>query len=362
MNGNDKPLVSFIIPVYNTAKFVGRAIDSVLAQSYTNIEVVLIDDGSMDGSEDICDNYAKRDSRFKVIHQNNSGVSVARNMGIENASGKYIQFVDSDDEIKKEMTETLVNTMEREKCDIAICGYSNKGRLTKEICSETRLYNRTEFLVTSYVNEKISPLVWGTCNMLFKHSVLLNKKIRFDSTFAMGEDGLFTLAYLLQIEKIFVINRILYDYYLYEPIERVSAVSHISPDVYELRIHYFNQLFIGLKNDIKKQEEKLLLQTFHDKLIAGLVRLGAYSEDISNGDMEERLKFVLHNKLVEQASKVYTRKRRGDSILIPLFIKWKFVRLLYVALKIKGKKYISKYGKRSFIQSVYTEMRGDMYE
>ena len=115
--------VSVIIPVYNVEKYIRKCIESVCGQTYRNLEIILIDDGSPDKSGEICDEYAAADSRIKVIHLENGGVSRARNIGLDMATGKYIGFVDSDDYIRPGMYETLVDNMEKENVDTVICGF-----------------------------------------------------------------------------------------------------------------------------------------------------------------------------------------------------------------------------------------------
>ena len=108
-----EPIVSVIIPVYNVEQYLKRCIDSVIDQTYRNLEIILVDDGSNDGSGEICDNYAQNDSRIKVIHKSNGGLSDARNAGIDRSTGIYIMFVDSDDWINRECVELLIRSEER---------------------------------------------------------------------------------------------------------------------------------------------------------------------------------------------------------------------------------------------------------
>ena len=118
--------ISIIIPVYNVEKYLNKCLNSVIEQTYKNIEVILIDDGSTDNSGKICDEYAKNDIRIKIIHQQNGGVSTARNNGLEHATGKYITFVDSDDYIEKEMIETMAKKIMKKNADIVICGVTDR--------------------------------------------------------------------------------------------------------------------------------------------------------------------------------------------------------------------------------------------
>ena len=114
--------VSVIMPIYNSEKYLQRAIDSVLKQTYTNIELILVDDGSTDNSAQICDAYFNKDSRIKVIHKENGGVSTARNCGIENMQGEYCLFMDSDDILPSEHITCMIKKVVEEKCDVAFCG------------------------------------------------------------------------------------------------------------------------------------------------------------------------------------------------------------------------------------------------
>ena len=120
-----KKLISVIVPVYNSEKYVNRCIDSILNQTYENLEVILIDDGSSDGSLKICESWAEKDNRIKILKQKNSGVSSARNLGIENASGDYVAFVDNDDWLRPEMYETMLSLAEKEKSDVTVCKFIN---------------------------------------------------------------------------------------------------------------------------------------------------------------------------------------------------------------------------------------------
>ena len=122
MNGRAQPLVTVIVPVYNTARYLDACLGSLRELRYPNAEILLVDDGSTDGSGEICRRYAAMDSRFRVIHEENSGVSAARNAGLAQAKGAYIQFVDSDDTVAPDMTGNLVEAMET-GCEMAACGY-----------------------------------------------------------------------------------------------------------------------------------------------------------------------------------------------------------------------------------------------
>lgn len=121
---NMMPLITVIIPVFNVEKYLARCLDSVCAQTYSNIEIIVVDDGSTDGSGALCDKYEKKDSRIKVVHKVNGGLSSARNAGIRIAHGDYLGFVDSDDYIEPRMYETLLQACIQNDCAISVCGFN----------------------------------------------------------------------------------------------------------------------------------------------------------------------------------------------------------------------------------------------
>lgn len=134
MKKND--VISIIVPIYKVEKYLEKCINSIIKQTYKNLEIILVDDGSPDNCGKICDEYAKKDSRIKVIHKPNGGISDARNAGIQMATGDYIGFVDSDDYIEKDMYEILINNLKKEKADISVISnyevYGNKIINTKK--------------------------------------------------------------------------------------------------------------------------------------------------------------------------------------------------------------------------------------
>lgn len=119
----DYGMCSIIIPVYNVKEYLDDCLKSILEQTYINYEIILVDDGSTDGSAELCDNYSRNYKNIKVIHENNSGVSCARNVGLANSSGKYILFVDPDDSVKKNFIDKLINSLLENSTDVACCSY-----------------------------------------------------------------------------------------------------------------------------------------------------------------------------------------------------------------------------------------------
>lgn len=149
-------LVSVIIPVFNEIQFLNEAIDSVTNQSWVNLEIIIIDDGSTDGSAEICDEYSRKDSRIRVIHQENGGLSTARNTGLNIATGKYISFLDSDDAYYPVFVETMVMTAVEKEADIVICKYSIRHTTEKMILSNQE--KRIEPKVDGGIYDRIAGL------------------------------------------------------------------------------------------------------------------------------------------------------------------------------------------------------------
>ncbi len=172
-------IVSIIIPIYNAEDSLHNCIESILDQTYRQIELILVNDGSTDGSKDICDYYASLDWRLKVIHQQNAGPSSARNRGIESATGDYIQFVDADDYIKPLMTETLVQTM-TENVQLVICGYQSIHftGLQKYIPTITGIYQKNDFMqhIGLFYKDILLP---SPCNKLYSAALINHFQLRF---------------------------------------------------------------------------------------------------------------------------------------------------------------------------------------
>lgn len=157
-------VITVVVPVYRVEKFLKRCIDSILSQSYTNLDIVLVDDGSDDKCPEICDSYAEKDKRIRVIHKENGGLSDARNAGIEVAKGKLITFVDSDDSIDSDYVKQLYETIIREKADISICGYTvfyDNGRTVCNSSNKKMTLNPKETLEKMLYQEDFNVSTWA---------------------------------------------------------------------------------------------------------------------------------------------------------------------------------------------------------
>ena len=208
-------MVSIIVPVYNVAPFLDECIASIVSQSYTEWEAILVDDGSTDGSSEICDHWSKKDSRIKVIHQSNSGVSTARNNGIDAASGEYITFVDSDDYVDESYLQEMINATKKSACDIVVSGVRYKYKNgeekifapTKE-CSFTLSQENCATFVE--LNEKY--LFYAPYSKLYRSDIIKGNNIAFPKGISYGEDLLFNYDYLSYTKNIACTTQVNYNY------------------------------------------------------------------------------------------------------------------------------------------------------
>ena len=231
-------LVSIIIPVYNVELLIKDCLESVLNQTYKNIEIILIDDGSKDKSGLICDEYAKKDDRIIVIHKNNEGVSVARNIGIDKSKGDYICFIDSDDYISKYMVEHMLKKIEEEDSDIVVCNFveeKNNKIIKKYYVDKDMIDTKKNFM--RYIAFKCTwqCMIW---NKMYKKTAIGD--IRFKAGTKIAEDYLFLMEVLdRNVKKISYIDEVLYYYVrwdlstlytinIYDKYESIGAYIKIS--------------------------------------------------------------------------------------------------------------------------------------
>lgn len=209
-------LISIIIPVYKVEKYLAKCLDSVINQTYKNLEIILIDDGSPDNSGKICDEYAKKDNRIKVIHKENGGVSSARNAGISIAKGKYIGFVDSDDWLELNMYEKLMEYAKKDNSDITRIRYYKVYENEKiypnyevEIKGKIDLKSQRENVLNNLLSGKLHAYL---CLLLIRKE-LLEKNLLFDTRIAMREDMVLLTELICFADTISIYDVPLYNYY-----------------------------------------------------------------------------------------------------------------------------------------------------
>lgn len=196
------PKVSIIVPVYNVEQYLRRCLDSIVAQTFTEWECILIDDGSLDNSGEICDEYVEKDSRFRVIHQDNAGVSAARNSGLEAAIGDWIGFVDSDDWIEFSCLEKMYHLIESTKAKLVLC----------KISDEVHAADFSDCKAYEYADGKYGVAFQSCWGKLFNKEVLDTYNLRFPESVRLGEDTVFTFKYLVYVSNYSCTDLVCYHY------------------------------------------------------------------------------------------------------------------------------------------------------
>lgn len=207
--------VSIVVPIYNTEKYLKKCLDSIINQTYGNLEIILVDDGSTDNSGKIIDDYAKKDSRIKAIHQKNAGQSTARNNGIKKATGKYISFIDGDDEIKPTFITDLLSAFSTSTA-ISVCGIHYKRlklKTAKDVYINSlrpRRQNESEKAYILYLLA-IDGRMYSSVNKMYRTDIV--KQLQFDKSLNFAEDTKFVLDYLKKSNgEISFVNKPLYIY------------------------------------------------------------------------------------------------------------------------------------------------------
>ena len=188
-----QPEISVIVPVYNAGKYLCRCVDSILAQTFTDFELLLIDDGSKDSSSAICDEYASADSRVRVYHKPNGGVSSARNLGLDNARGKWIAFADADDYVSDAWLADLLS-LKTTDADLMVCGFWQIHEAGKVECKGESFIGDNRAFVEKMMPSGMIGTLW---NKLFRKSIIDEKTLRFSENLIFREDEEFFFRYIV---------------------------------------------------------------------------------------------------------------------------------------------------------------------
>lgn len=206
-----KPLISIIVPVYKAEKYLKACVDTILTQTYDNLEIILVDDGSPDNCPEICDKIALSDNRVKVFHKSNGGASSARNLGLDNASGEYICFVDSDDLLFPESVSDLFNSIYTHNSQYAAGGCIEKA---SDYCSSDKPdividFSKSPFQLLRYISKAGS---YSPYAKIFKTSIIKDNNLRYDENLKCSEDALFIRQYLRFCSRVSLTTKIVYLY------------------------------------------------------------------------------------------------------------------------------------------------------
>lgn len=250
-------MVSIIVPVYNAEKYLDECINSIRQQSYTNIEIILVDDGSTDSSVSICNRHASADNRITVYSKKNGGVSSARNFGIDKARGEYLAFADSDDILKPELIETLMKCLEENQVDRVCGGYEHLYEDGHRVYRKTRIADgmyKTEDLLPIMIDDgTLSGFLFsGVNNSVYKKEIIDTYGIRFRENIKYNEDGLFSFEYALHSESMFSLRS--KPLYLYRQHGESATKLRKKGDKYSALHEYLKEMnFDQKKNQLDRQ-------------------------------------------------------------------------------------------------------------
>jgi len=260
------PILSIIVPIYNTEKYLDACINSILKQSYTDFELLLIDDGSSDLSGEICDSFEKIDPRVSVFHTENRGVSCARNLGLDHAKGKFVMFVDSDDEIPENAVMNLIS----DSVDFSVgsvlrieCGQQQEYRYD---ISKYYQINKELFFDDSFPT---SVLLDGPCAKLYKTDIISNNALKFNEKLNYGEDKVFVYSYLLYAKTIKTTSDIVY----IQKRRAGSLSSNISDKRHLKQIIDFLSCYVPI---VKKYQEKFTCQSVREMYHVDVIQRYVY--------------------------------------------------------------------------------------
>lgn len=275
-----KPVISVIVPIYMIDRYVGICIESLLNQTYRNLEIILVDDGSKDRCPEICDLYALKDSRIKVIHKENGGLVSARKAGVIAATGKYIGFVDGDDWVGAGFYQSLYNAISQNDCDVAIAGFCRdlfdksqsiyntvpsgyyEGETLKQVFKEMISYG-------DFYRHGLSTYHW---NKLFKREVVLKHQLEISDDVSIGEDAVVVYATLLDCKRICITDNCAYHYR-----QREDSMLKSSVD-FEKEMVRVRSLYQNLSDAISSHSAEYDLQRQVDDFITGIfiIRSGGF--------------------------------------------------------------------------------------
>lgn len=301
------PLLSTIIPIYKVEKYLDRCLESVTNQTYKNLEIILVDDGSPDNCPKMCDDWAKKDKRIRVFHKQNGGVSSARNLGIEKSTGDYITFVDSDDTIELETYEKSIKKMKKDVDTVFFkmkLFYPEKTIENDEYNLKLLEENKDNICPFYYKKQNKhtsgNANIMGSCwRVLFNSKVIKENNFAFNQNLYYQEDKEFLLRYLLYCKKVSVVDEYLYNYYLYETSasRNIKTYLKLAPNLNAL---FFEESKTILANPTltKKEKKKIIKSAATDYCVFTIIRYlsaGATKQEIKDLYKNETFKNLLKN-------------------------------------------------------------------
>ncbi len=315
-------LISVVLPIYNVEDYLEKCMDSVLNQTYSNIEIILVDDGSPDSCPKMCDEYVKKDKRVKVVHKENGGLSDARNAGIKASNGEYITFIDSDDYVDKDYIEFLYNTIKKENADIAIGAHRvlyDSGKIIEKATHENSILKPKKVLERILYDDGIDLSAWGK---LYKISLFEDIKFPKGRLF---EDSATTYMLVDKSKKIAINSESKYNYII-----RKDSISNakFSPKKMDL-ITSTREMSEYIKNkypDLENAANRRLMYAY----LSTLSQLAKCKEKYPKEEKEMTTYIKKHGNEILKDSRVPKRDKFGILSLKFGFSFYKFMWRLYL--------------------------------
>ena len=291
-------LVSVIVPIYKAELWLHRCLDSLLAQTLENFEIILVDDGSPDRCGIICDEYAKRDSRIHVIHQQNAGVSVARQIGVDTSVGEYVIHADPDDWMEPEMLEELYIKAKKEDADMVICDYINEFTEYSKYCYQRPPVEDAQSVLKALLFQQLHG---SCCNKLVKRVCYNLPDVKFPQNLSLCEDSFINCQILSHNIKVCYLNKAFYHYDQYTNIYSLCKTEKSYPWA----------LFVELMNDKFGTEDFDYLYA-HKKAVL--------TEFFLDGHIEEMQKLYpeIHNRIIEEGKKFHLFSPNSNCLSLAL--------------------------------------------
>ncbi len=326
-----KPMVSIIVPVYGVEKFVGKAIESLQAQTFTDWECFLVDDGTKDRSGIICDEYAEKDARLRVIHKENGGAHTARNVAIEQANGKYFYFMDSDDWTEPTMLEDMVRLAEQYTAELVVTGYyidtyyTDTDYVTQENFQPSQVFKtQREFRENAYRLFDCN-LLYTPWNKLYLASYIMEHNLRFPITF--WDDFPFNLSVLRDVERVVVSDK---TYYHFMRARAESETAKYRPEMYDKREEehgWMVDLYKHWEVDDENSRE-FLARRYIERVVGCIENITNPGCTLSKKEKKAEIKRILQNPKVAELLKV-AKPRSGMMKWMLLPIRWGSATLTY---------------------------------
>lgn len=297
--------VSVIIPVYNAETYLAECIESLLCQTIKECEFIFINDGSKDNSMGIIEKYKDKDSRIILINQENQGVSIARNKGLDIAAGEYVGFVDADDYVEKDMYKTLYTTVKENNCDVIFSNF-NSGTNRNEVLIHYP-FVKGRVLNSAYIKNEILPYFLmkenlnSACNKVYNLKLIKENNIKFPEKIPIGEDGMFNLHFFSLTKRAFYLD---YTGYIYREVEGSATRNFIKQDYFKRALEIY---LMELPEMIKGSLDDLILQQFKSIKLIESVRAQMFLASSSNISFIKKYRYIkniITNKYVREALSV----------------------------------------------------------